>query len=193
VIDRLVNAGAPVGNYCRLLGVSRQGCYRYKRRPTSATELRQLYLTGLIHEIHIASRGTYGYRRVHAELTLGLGVACSSVLGSVLMTRDGIGELPGSARRKRLTGAETADDLVHRKFHRKKPNQLWVTDITEHPTREGKIFCAAVLDAHSRKIVGWTIDSRQDSTLVGQCPRLDMAIRSQRGRERYLCGLANYA
>jgi transposase InsO family protein len=72
----------------------------------------------------------------------------------------------------------TADDLVNRKFHRLHPNELWVTDITEHPTREGKLFCAAVLDAYSRRIVGWSIDSRQDSTLVINA--LDMAIRNRR-------------
>lgn len=54
-----------------MLGVSRQGYYRYRKRPTSATELRRCWLIGLIREIHVASRGTYGYRRIHAELTNG--------------------------------------------------------------------------------------------------------------------------
>jgi transposase InsO family protein len=136
-----------------------------------------MWLTGLIREIHIASRGTYGYRRVHAELTIGMGIACSTRLVSVLMTLAGIGGLPGPTRVKRLKGKPTADDLVKRKFHRSRVNELWVTDITEHPTREGKVFCAAVLDACSRKIVGWAIDSKQDSTLVVNA--LDMAIRSR--------------
>lgn len=67
MIDRLADAGFPVDRCCRVLGVSRQGYYRYKRRPTSATQLRRQWLTGLIREVHIASRGTYGYRRVHAD------------------------------------------------------------------------------------------------------------------------------
>ncbi|RCS66034.1 IS3-like element ISAar24 family transposase, partial [Brachybacterium alimentarium] len=177
VIDRLVDAGAPTSTCCRLLGVSRQGYYRYRKRPTSATELRRRWLTGLIREIHVASRGTYGYRRIHAELTIGMNISCSSRLISVLMTRAGIGGLPGPARIKRLKGVATADDLVNRKFHRLALNELWVTDITEHPTREGKIYCAAVLDACSRKIIGWAIDSKQDSTLVVNA--LDMAIRAR--------------
>jgi putative transposase len=78
---------------------------------------------------------------------------------------------------KRLRGFVTADDLVNRKFHRLHPNELWVTDITEHPTREGTVYCAAVLDAFSRRIVGWSIDSRQDSNLVVNA--LDMAIRNR--------------
>ena len=177
MIDRLVDAGAPVGVCCRLLGVSRQGYYRYLKRPTSSTQLRRLWLTGLIREIHIASRGTYGYRRIHAELTIGMEIPCSSRLVSVLMTKAGIVDLPGLTRVKRLKGVATADDLVNRKFHRLNLNELWVTDITEHPTREGKVFCAAVLDACSRKIVGWAIDSKQDSTLVVNA--LDMAIRAR--------------
>jgi len=178
VIDRLADTGAPIDVCCRVLGVSRQGYYRYKRRPTSATELRRQWLTGLIREVHVASRGTYGYRRIHAELTMAMGVTCSSRLISVLMTRAGIYGLPGPTRVKRLRGVVTAGDLVNRKFHRLRPNELWVTDITEHPTREGKVFCAAVLDAFSRRIIGWSIDSRQDSALVINA--LDMALRNRR-------------
>lgn len=178
MIDRLADTGLPVDRCCRVLGVSRQGYYRYKRRPTSATQLRRQWLTGLIREVHIASRGTYGYRRIHAELTMGMKVQVSSRLVWVLMNNANIYGLPGPTRIKRLRGVATADDLVNRKFHRLAPNELWVTDITEHPTREGRVYCAAVMDAYSRRIVGWSIDSRQDSTLVVNA--LDMAIRNRR-------------
>lgn len=178
MIDVLADTGFPVNTCCRVLGVSRQGYYRYKRRPTSATQLRREWLTGLINEVHIASRGIYGYRRVHAELTLGMGLTCSSRLISVLMTNAGIRGLPGPKRIARLRGVATADDLVNRKFHRLAPNELWVTDITEHPTKEGKVYCAVVLDAYSRRIVGWAIDSRQYATLVVNA--LDMAIRNRK-------------
>lgn len=106
-----------------------------------------------------------------------MSIPCSCRLVSVLMTRAGIGGLPGPARIKRLRGVATADDLVHGKFHRLTLNELWVTDITGHPTREGKIYRAAVLDACGRKIIGWAIDSKQDSTLVVNA--LDMAIRAR--------------
>ncbi len=178
MIDRLADTGLPVDRCCRALGVSRQGYYRYKRRPTPATQMCRQWLTGLIREIHVASRGTYGYRRVHAELTMAMNVQVSSRLVSVLMTKAGIYGLPGPARVKRLRGVAAAEDLVNRKFHRLRPNELWMTDITEHPTREGKVYCAAVMDAFSRRIVGWSIDSRQDSTLVVNA--LDMAIQNRR-------------
>lgn len=67
---------------------------------------------------------------------------------------------------------------MHRNFHRLSPNELWVTDITEYPTREGKIYCCAVMDTFSRKIVGWSIHNAQDSNLVVSA--LDIAIKNRR-------------
>ena len=178
MIDRLVDSGLPVKTCCRTLGVSSPGYYRYLNRPMSPTQMRRQWLTGMIREVHIASRGTYGSRRVHAELTMGMGVHVSERLVAVLMSMAGIYGLPGPARVKRLRGIVTADDLVNRKFHRQAPNELWVTDITEHPTREGKVYCCAVLDTFSRKIVGWSIDTVQDSNLVINA--LDMAIKARK-------------
>jgi len=66
---------------------------------------------------------------------------------------------------------------VHRQFTRPRPDQLWVTDMTEHPTREGKVCCAVVLDAFSRRVVGWSIDASQTAALVTSA--LDMAIRNR--------------
>lgn len=79
--------------------------------------------------------------------------SCSSRLVWVIMTRAGIGIPPGLGRKKRLKGIATTDGLVNRKFHRPKLHGLWDTDITEHPTREGKIHCAATLDTFNRKII----------------------------------------
>jgi len=76
--------------------------------------------------------------------------------------------------RKNLVNVATFEDLVQRKFTRDAPNQLWLTDITEHPTREGKVYCCVVLDAHSRRVVGWSIDTHQASSLVTNA--LSMAL-----------------
>lgn len=94
--------------------------------------MRREWLSGLTREVHTASRGTYGHRRIHAELTMGMDVSVSSRLVFKLMHNAGIYGLPGPVRIKRLRGIVTADDLVNRKFHRIQPNELWVTDITEH-------------------------------------------------------------
>jgi putative transposase len=71
----------------------------------------------------------------------------------------------------------TASDLVDREFSRPEPDRLWVTDITEHPTREGKLYCCVVLDVFSRRVVGWSSDHRQDSALVTNA--LGMAITNR--------------
>nr|THJ66120.1 hypothetical protein EU244_28225 [Rhodococcus qingshengii] len=102
----------------------------YKTRPMSPTRMRSQWLTGLIREVHTASRQTYGSRRVHAELTRGMDIVVSENLVAELMRIAGIVGLPGPAKVKRLKGVATADDLVHRKFHRLSPNELWVNDIT---------------------------------------------------------------
>jgi putative transposase len=78
----------------------------------------------LIREVHVASRGTYGYRRVHAELTLGMGITVCERSVSVLITHAGLCRLRGPTRVNRLRGVVTADDLVIRKFHRLRPNKL---------------------------------------------------------------------
>ncbi len=121
MIDRLVDAGAPADRCCRILGVARQNHYKRKRTPTTPRQLRQEWLTGLIREVHVASRCTYGYRRIHAELTMGMGIQVCSRTVSVLMTQAGIHGLPGPVRIKCLQGVVTADDMVNRKFHRLRP------------------------------------------------------------------------
>lgn len=90
MIDILTEAGYRVKICCRLLDVSSPGYYRYKNRPLSATSMRRQWLTGLIREVHTASRQTYGSRRVHAELTLGMGIRVSERLVAVLMSKAGI-------------------------------------------------------------------------------------------------------
>ena len=149
-----------------------------KRKPLTQSELRRQWLTGLIRQVHVTSRGTCGYRRVHAELTMAMSVTVSDKTVFKLMHEVGIYGLAGPAHAKRLRGVVTSDDLVNRKFSRPRPNELWVTDITQHRTREGWVYCAAVLDAYSRRIIGWSIDSKQDTTLVINA--LDMAIRNCR-------------
>jgi len=158
--------------------VSRQGYYRYKRRATSAMQLRRRWLTGLIREVHVASRGTYGYRRIHAELTMAMDVQVSSRLVSVLMTQAGIYGLPGPARVKRLRCIVTSDDLVNRKFHRLHPQRALDDRHHRAPHAGRKAVLRSGDGRVSRRIVGRSIDTRQDSALVVKA--LDVAIRNRR-------------
>ena len=170
--------GLPVEVACRALGVSVSGYYEWRDRPLSARALRHVWLTEQIKRAHAESRGTYGARRVHAELTLGQGLAVGRQAVEMLMRRASLHGISGRPRYRRAPNVATAEDRVQRTFSRDGPNQLWVTDITEHPTREGKVYCAAVLDAFSRLVVGWSIDSNPTAALVTNA--LGMAIE-QRG------------
>ena len=67
MIGQLADAGLPVKVCCRILGVSAPGYYKYKNRPMAPTQMRRVWLTALIREVHTASRGTYGSRRVHGR------------------------------------------------------------------------------------------------------------------------------
>lgn len=170
--------GLPVEVSTRVCGVSVSGYYEWRTRAPSARSIRHAWLTDQIIDVHAASRGTDGSRRVHAELTLGRGVQVGYHAVTMLMARAGLQGLPGNRRRRKPTGGPTALDLVDRNFARTEPDQLWVTDITEHPTREGKVYCCVVLDTYSRRVVGWSIDSAQTSTLVTNA--LGMAISNRR-------------
>jgi putative transposase len=87
--------------------------------------------------------------------------------------------LPTSRRRRpNLARRPTNEDLVNRDTRREAPNQLWMTDITEHPTREGRLFCCVVLDAWSRRVVGWSIDRRPTAAMVNFA--LAMAIEARK-------------
>ncbi|WP_419247983.1 DDE-type integrase/transposase/recombinase [Rhodococcus erythropolis] len=112
------------------------------------------------------------------ELTLGHGIAVGHGCIELLMRTAGVKGLPGNKRARSKHQTPTATDLVDRKFTRDKPNKLWVTDITEHPTREGKSTAPLPKDTFSRRVVGWSIDSSQTATLVTNA--LGMAI-SNRG------------
>jgi putative transposase len=92
----------------------------------------------------------------------------------MLMRRARLQGVSGRRSYRHVPSTSTASDLVDRKFERAARDQLWVTDITEHPTREGKIYCAVVLDVFSRRVVGWSIDASPTAALVTNA--LGMAI-----------------
>ncbi len=113
------------------------------------------------------SRGTYGALRVTAELRFARDIVAGHNAVESIMRQLGLRGLPTRRLPKGARVAKvTSLNLVGRIFGRDRPNELWMTDITEHPTREGKIYCAVVLDAFSRLVVGWAIDSTQTTTLV---------------------------
>lgn len=136
-------------------------------------------LAELISQIHSQSRGCYGKRRVWAELTMGMGIKVGREQVASIMNTLGLRGISGT--RKRYVNRDylvTHEDLVNRNFTATAVNQLWCTDITEHPTREGKLYICCVIDVFSRRIVGWAIESRQTTSLV--LDALDMTIATRK-------------
>jgi putative transposase len=170
----------PVSLLCSVLGVSRAGYYAWKHRPASARERRDRELIEQIGAIHDESQGTYGWPRIHAELRH-RGVRVSRKRVARLMRQAG---LSGMVRRRkakttiRLPGIATAPDLVHRDFTPAAPNRLWVADLTEFQTWQGKLYLAVVVDAFSRRCVGWALADHMRAELVVEA--LEMAIWQRR-------------
>jgi putative transposase len=153
----------------------------WRRRSPSPRQLRFAWLTELVRAIHADSRGTYGWRRVNAELVYGHGVIVNPKTVRKIMRLHGLHGLPGLSKRFRSkANIATTADLVERRFDRPAPDQLWVTDITEHPTREGKLYCCVVLEVFSRRVVGWSIDSHQATPLVTNALGMAISNRSPR-------------
>jgi putative transposase len=170
----------PIATMARVLGVSPAGYYAWRRRRPSARANSDGELLKRIRTIHASSRGTYGAPRVHAELRAeGRHVGKKRV--ARLMRQAG---LTGVSRRRgmrttqRDETARPAPDLVARDFTAAAPNRLWVADITYVPTWAGFLYLAVVLDAFSRRIVGWAMANHLRTELVLQA--LDMAVHQRR-------------
>jgi putative transposase len=169
-------ANYPVAVLCRMLGVSNSGYYAWRSRPPSKRSREDYALTQKIREVHRRSRETYGSPRVHAELRA-LGVRCGRRRVARLMRVAGLrGCMPSKKRKTTRRDPRTAPapDLLGREFVAAQPNKVWLADITYIPTQEGFLYLAFILDAHSRKIVGWSMASHMKTELVVDA--LQMAV-----------------
>lgn len=166
LVRELADDGFSVSLVCRVLELPRSTYYDAVGRPPSKRQLADDELTKEILEIYEASRQNYGAPRIHAELRLGRGRHLGRKRIARLMRVAGIQGVCHRRKRGRKAAPPTHDDLVKRRFKADEPNRLWVTDITEHPTKTGKVYCCCVLDVFSRRIVGWAIADHMRSELV---------------------------
>ena len=167
----------------RAMSVSRSGFYAWTHREPSARDLADQELTLKIRRIHAASKQTYGAPRIHAELAAeGIRVGRKRV--ERLMKTAG---LAGVSRRREMRTTirddrvRPASDLVDRNFYAEKPNQLWVADITYIPTWAGFVYLAVVLDAFSRRVVGWAMGVNLKTQLV--LDAMNMAVGQRKPRD----------
>ncbi len=168
LVRDLAAEGIPVRLTCGVLGHSTQAYYAWLARPVSQRELQDAYLTNALLVAHTEDP-EFGYRFLADELEQAGHPAgerrvwrlCSQQKlwsTTVRKGRRGSGKTPGPA---------VHDDLVQRDFTAGAPAQVWLTDITEHPTSQGKVYCCAIKDVFSNRIVGYEIDERMTAQLAG--------------------------
>lgn len=170
-----------VKTMCRVLAVSRAGFYAWLERKPSTRARQDEELTCRIREIHKENRGVYGSPRIHAELRLADGVRIGRKRVERLMRQAKISGL--TLRKKgrttvRVPGVRVCEDLVDRNFLASAPNRLWVADITYLRTWEGWLYLAAVQDAYSRRIVGWSMADHMRTELVTDALQMALGRRS---------------
>jgi putative transposase len=161
--------------------VSKSGYYVWLDRPLSARKRADIGLTAKIHEIHRRSKGTYGAPRIHAELADDHGIRIAPKRVARLMREAGlVGVMRNDSVCTTVQDREAAfaPDLVDRQFAVSGPDQLWVADITYVPTWAGFLYLAIVLDAFSRKVVGWAMQTHLRAEMV--LAALDMAYTQRR-------------
>jgi putative transposase len=175
VLD-LADDGVPVAVTCRVLGFSKQAFYKWRAKPVSDRDYDDAHLLNAAIEVH-HDDPEFGYRFIADELAV-KGWQASRNRVNRLCTLQKLWSVHARKRgRHRRPGPPVHDDLVRREFTAAAPNLLWLTDITEHPTGEGKLYLCAVKDACSKRIVGYSIGSRMTSQLAVDALRNAIALR----------------
>ena len=186
-----------------MLGVSKSGFYAWRGRPLSRHALEDHFLGAVVEAIHAASYETYGAPRIRAELVLGHNLPCATKRVARLMAER---KLVGCHRRRRRSLTRSGgsvvhpSDLVRRNFRASAPNRLWMTDLTYVPTATGFCYLAAVIDAYSRAIVGWSVSSRPrakvaidalEDAVAKRSPQPGVIVHSDRGLQFSSIGFEN--
>jgi transposase InsO family protein len=182
----------PVAVACRVLGFSTQGYYKWLKKPISSRDLEDAYLINQLVDLH-ADDPSLGYRFLTDELhEIGVKTSENRVLRLCQIARI----MACHAKKKRKgsdLGPPAHDDLIatvdrdgrtRHRFTAKAPDRVWVTDITEHPTREGKLYLCAVKDIFSNRIIGYSIDNRMKSSLAAAAIRNAITLREP---DRTIC------
>ncbi|GHJ54467.1 transposase [Nonomuraea sp. TT08I-71] len=165
LVGDLTADGIPVAVTCRVLGFSKQAYYAWKKTTVTRRDLDDAYLINAALDIHYDDPA-FGYRFIAVELPA-RGITAGANRVARLCSQQRIWSV--FPKRKGLTrraGPPVHDDLVQRQFTADAPNRVWLTDITEHPTGEGKLYLCAIKDVHSGRIVGYSIGSRMKASLA---------------------------
>jgi putative transposase len=173
----------PISIMARVLGVSTAGYYAWRERPPSAHAQADAALLKRLRTVHASSRHIYGAPRIHAQLRAEGAKHGRKRIARLMREAGLVGACHrqgGPTTTRRDQDVRPAPDLVDRNFTADAPNALWVADITYVPTAAGFLYLAVVLDAWSRKIVGWSMTNHLRTELV--LDALEMAVGQRRPR-----------
>ena len=166
LVKELAADGIPVAVTCRVLKLARQPYYRWLTNPVTDRELEQAYLANALFDAH-RDDPEFGYRLLSDEAREAGHDACDRTMWRICASNgwwSAFGKKKGKNGKR--PGPPAHDDLVNRDFTADAPNTLWLTDITEHPTGEGKLYLCAIKDVYSNRIVGYSISDRMKSSLA---------------------------
>ncbi|NOR03459.1 IS3 family transposase [Mycolicibacterium fortuitum] len=165
LVSELAADGIPVAVTCRVLKLARQPYYRWRANPITDAEVIEAYRANALFDAH-RDDPEFGYRYLVEEAS-DAGEPMAQRTGWRICSQNRWWSVFGKKRGKNgKVGPPVHDDLVERDFTAGGPNQLWLSDITEHRTDEGKLYLCAIKDVFSNRIVGYSIDSRMKSRLA---------------------------
>jgi putative transposase len=164
VLD-LAADGYPVTVTCRVLKFSKQAFYKWKKNPVTNRDWDEAHLVNVARDAHIDDP-TFGYRFICDEVTAKGLVASENKMQRLCRENRLWSTLSKKRGLNRKAGPPVHDDLVQRKFSAKRPDALWLTDITEHRTDEGKLYLCAIKDVFSNRIVGYSLSDRMKASLA---------------------------
>ena len=176
---------------CKVLDVSRSGFYAWRKRPVSARSERQAEVVSEIKQIHSERhKNSYGSPRVQLELVDRGFDICEATVAKLMQKEE---LFASTHRRFRICTTDSnhrlpvAENTVNREFHRDRPNEVWVSDLTYIPTKAGWLYLVVILDLHSRKVVGWSMDTEMTTDVF--LSALEMAL----GRRGDVSGLIHHS
>jgi putative transposase len=186
LVRELAVDGIPVAVTCRVLNIARQPYYRWLDNPVTDAELAEAYLANALFDAH-RDDPEFGYRFL-ADEARDTGLVFADRTAWRICSDNGWWSVFGEKRRgkKAKVGTPAHDDLVRRDFTAPGPNNVWLADITEHRTREGKLYLCAIKDVWSSRIVGYSMAERMESAIA--VAALDSAV-ARRGGEVAGCVL----
>lgn len=182
LVADLAAEGVPVRLACGVLGFSAQAFYKWKRRPCSDRDWSDAHATNAILDVH-ADDPEFGYRLIADELADIGQRSCERRVWRLCRNQRVWSTTTKKGRRSsgKTPGPAVHDDLVQRVFSAPAPDVLWLTDITEHPTLEGKLYCCLIKDVFSNRIVGYAIDEHMTAALAVSALRSAIARRQPHG------------